>query len=72
MLVSGVRADDMALWLKYAGFQTDKLEVVRSYDQLLGAIAADETPAFLMPTYTAMFDLRSEISKHTDVKAFYE
>jgi len=25
-----------------------------------------------MPTYTAMFDLRGEISKHTDVKAFYE
>ena len=45
---------------------------MRSYDQLLGAIAADETPAFLMPTYTAMFDLRSEIGKHTDVKAFYE
>ena len=72
VLVSGVRADDMALRLKYAGFQTDKLEVVRSYDQLLGEIAADETPAFLMPTYTAMFDLRSEIGKHTDVKAFYE
>ena len=29
-------------------------------------------PAFLMPTYTAMFDLRGAISKHTDVKAFYE
>ena len=72
VFVSGVRADDMALRLKYAGFKADRLEVIREYDKLLGAVAADETPAFLMPTYTAMFDLRNEIGKHTDVKAFYE
>ena len=42
------------------------------YFKLLTEIGSDETPAFLMPTYTAMFDLRGEISKHTDVKAFYE
>ena len=72
VFVSGVRADDMALRLKYAGFKADRLEVIRDYDKLLGAVAADETPAFLMPTYTAMFDLRNEIGKHTDVKAFYE
>ena len=72
ILVSGVRADDMALRLKYAGFPSDRLEVIRDYDRLLGEIGADETPTFLMPTYTAMFDLRNEIAKHTDVKAFYE
>ncbi|MDO5142509.1 MAG: MurT ligase domain-containing protein [Eubacteriales bacterium] len=72
IFVSGVRADDMALRLKYAGFATDRLEVVRAYPALLEAIGADDTPAFLMPTYTAMFDLRAEIGKHTDVKAFYE
>ena len=72
ILVSGVRADDMALRLKYAGFTTDRIEVIREYDALLEQVGADETPAFLMPTYTAMFDLRGEIAKHTDVKAFYE
>ena len=72
ILVSGVRADDMALRLKYAGFPSDRLEVIRDYDRLLGEVGADETPTFLMPTYTAMFDLRNEIAKHTDVKAFYE
>ena len=72
ILVSGVRADDMALRLKYAGFRTDRLEVVREYETLLDRVGADETPAFLMPTYTAMFDLRNEISRHTDIKAFYE
>ena len=48
------------------------LEVVREYETLLDRVGADETPAFLMPTYTAMFDLRNEISRHTDIKAFYE
>ena len=43
-----------------------------SFKNLLEAIGADETPTFIMPTYTAMFDLRGEISKHTDIKAFYE
>jgi len=38
---------------------------------LLEAIGADETPTFIMPTYTAMFDLRGEISKHTDIKAIF-
>ena len=50
----------------------DKLEVFRDYETLLTEVGADDIPAFLMPTYTAMFDLRGEISKHTDVKAFYE
>ncbi len=72
IFVSGVRADDMALRLKYAGFAADRLEVIRGYADLLAALGASETPAFLMPTYTAMFDLRGEIGKHTDVKAFYE
>ena len=72
ILVSGVRADDMALRLKYAGFDTGRIEVIRDYENLLEAIGADETPTLIMPTYTAMFDLRGEISKHTDIKAFYE
>lgn len=72
LLVSGVRADDMALRLKYAGFAADRIEICREYDKLLDEVGADETPAFLMPTYTAMFDLRGEIGRRTSVKAFYE
>ena len=46
----------MALRLKYAGFDTGRIEVIRDYENLLEAIGADETPTFIMPTYTAMFD----------------
>ena len=35
ILVSGVRADDMALRLKYAGFDTGRIEVIRDYENLL-------------------------------------
>lgn len=72
ILVSGVRRDDMALRLKYAGFDADRLEVVADYGELLDSIGSSPVPAFLMPTYTAMFDLRGEIGKRTNVKAFYE
>ena len=54
------------------GFPAERIELVRDYEKLLGEIAADAAPAFIMPTYTAMFDLRGEIGRHTDVKAFYE
>lgn len=72
VFVSGVRADDMALRLKYAGFDANRLTVVREYGELLDQLGACDAPAFLMPTYTAMFDLRGEIGKRTNVKAFYE
>lgn len=70
--VSGIRADDMALRLKYAGIQEDRIEVLYDYDAMLAQISQSETPSFLMPTYTAMFDLREQIGKKTDVRAFYE
>lgn len=72
ILVSGVRADDMALRLKYAGIPEERIEVVREYDRLLDELSADDTPSVIMPTYTAMFDLRAQIGKRTEVRAFYE
>lgn len=72
VLVGGVRADDMAVRLKYAGFAPERLEIMRKNDDLLDALSTSTTPTFIMPTYTAMFDLRTAISKRAEVKAFYE
>lgn len=72
ILISGVRADDMALRLKYAGFDESRLEVIREYGAVLERIGAQNIPAFFMPTYTAMFELRNAIAQRTNVKAFYE
>ncbi len=72
VFVSGVRADDMALRLKYAGFPSERLTIIRDYPALLDELGGTDLPAFIMPTYTAMFDLRNEIGHRTNVKAFYE
>ena len=72
ILVSGIRADDMAMRFQYAGFPVDKIEVIRDYGELTKACIAQGKPVFIMPTYTAMLDLRNTISKNYGFKAFWE
>jgi len=72
VLISGNRADDMALRFQYAGLPMDKLEVVRDYLDLTNACVARKKPCYIMPTYTAMLSLRGTISKNFGFKAFWE
>ncbi len=52
---SGTRAAEMAVRLKYAGVPTDRLTVA---GDLRAALATVGRPAFALPTYTAMLELR--------------
>jgi len=70
--VSGIRADDMALRLKYAGIPPEKLAVIQDYGALAEALLGTEAPVYIMPTYTAMLDLRDKISKTYGFKNFWE
>ena len=70
--VSGVRADDMAVRLKYAGFPEEKMAVIKDYDALIDAFTSQQDPVFIMPTYTAMMDLRAIVSKKFGYKNFWE
>ena len=72
VLLSGNRADEMAIRFQYAGLPMEKLEVVRDYLDLTKACVARKKPCYIMPTYTAMLSLRSTISKHFGFKAFWE
>lgn len=72
IFVSGVRADELAMRFQYAGFPQEKIHVIRDYGQLVRACIDSGRPAFLMPTYTAMLDLRGTISKQYGFKAFWE
>lgn len=72
VLISGSRADDMAMRFKYAGLPAEKLEVVRDYLDLTKACVAQQKPCYVMPTYTAMLSLRNTISKNYGFKAFWE
>ncbi len=72
LIVSGVRADDMAVRFKYAGVPAEKLRIVKDYDQLLRDCTAQDKPVYIMPTYTAMLALRERISKTYGFKEFWE
>ena len=72
IVVSGVRADDMAMRFKYAGMPTDKIQVIRDYSQLVKSLIQEDKPVYIMPTYTAMLGLRGVISKEYGFKAFWE
>lgn len=70
--VSGIRSGDMAVRLKYAGIDEDKLRVFDDYDDLIKAMAKQLLPVIIMPTYTAMMDLRAKMSAVFGGKDFWE
>lgn len=72
ILVSGVRADDMAMRFKYAGVPEDKIKVIKDYDKLIDEFTGQNAPVYIMPTYTAMMDLRGIVSKKFGYKNFWE
>ena len=70
--VTGRRADEMALRFKYAGLSLDKIRVIKDYDHLLEAMVLQNAPVYIMPTYTAMLDIREKFSKKFGYKEFWE
>ena len=72
VLVSGTRADEMAMRFKYAGLSAEKICVIKDYGELTKACVKQDKPVYIMPTYTAMLDLRGCISKKYGFKAFWE
>jgi UDP-N-acetylmuramyl tripeptide synthase len=61
---AGTRAPELALRLKYAGVEPDRIRVIDDLAQALTAAAADRPgaggaePLYALPTYTAMLALR--------------
>ncbi len=73
--LSGTRAQDMAVRLKYAGVAPERLRVE---PDLAGALdsALERLPAgatlYALPTYTAMLDLRADLVRRGWVRPFWE
>ena len=72
ILVSGDRAEDMRLRLKYAGAPEESTELCRDTGALLARLRESPVPAYVLPTYTAMLGLRHELSRACGGKDFYE
>jgi UDP-N-acetylmuramyl tripeptide synthase len=71
---AGTRAAELALRLKYAGVAVDRLHVVPNLAQALDdALAAvPEGRLFVLPTYTALLELRDELAGRGHVAQFWE
>lgn len=70
----GDRAEDIALRLKYAHWPAPAV-VTHDAAMLLDAIVHDTVPGadvFLIPTYTAMLDLRAELTRRGAVQPFWQ
>ncbi len=74
-VVSGTRATDMAVRLKYAGLPAAQIHVVEELPAALDAALA-QLPSgaalSILPTYTAMLELRAELARRGWVRPFWE
>ena len=72
VIVSGDRAADMQVRMKYAGVPEEKLSAETDYEKLLDDLQKRDEPVFIMPTYTAMLELREHLIKRCGGAEFWE
>ena len=71
ILVAGDRAADMAVRVKYAGVAPQFIEIQRDYEKLVSWMEEQEHPVFIIPTYTAMLELRETVIRHVGGDEFW-
>jgi len=72
MTCSGTRAAELALRLKYAGTDPERLHVVDDLEAGLdAALAAGDGPLYVLPTYTALLELRELLARRGQAKEYW-
>ena len=72
MTCSGTRAAELALRLKYAGLDPIRIHVVDELEAGLDAALADgEGPLYVVPTYTALLELRELLTRRGQAEAYW-
>lgn len=72
---SGIRSEDMAVRLKYSGIYSDKIKIIKNYEELIstGLSSTEEGHSFyILPTYTSMLEIRSVLKKKYGLKEFWK
>lgn len=73
IVCSGLRAEDMALRLKYAGFREEIImlehSLAKAVEILENGIANEGEAVFILPTYTVLFPIREILVDKTRSKA---
>ena len=65
----------MAVRLKYAGIPAEQIVTVHDYSSLLDKLLSmveEGQNVYLLPTYTAMLDMRKLLRKRYHLKNFWE
>ena len=69
---SGTRAAELALRMKYAGLPTDRIHVVDELERGLDeALEHGEGPLYVVPTYTALLELRELLTRRGQAEAYW-
>ncbi len=71
MTCSGTRAAELALRLKYAGLPVDRIVVIDDLERALDAALAGEGPLYVVPTYTALLELRDLLTRRGQAEAYW-
>lgn len=70
---SGTRAAELALRMKYAGLEPDRIHVVDDLeDGLDEALEHGDGPLYIVPTYTALLELRELLTRRGHAKAYWQ
>ena len=72
VIVSGDRAQDMRVRLKYAGVPDKNITVERDYETLVSSLEPMQSDVCIMPTYTATLELREVMIRHCGGADFWE
>ena len=72
IFVSGTRANDMRVRLKYADAPQGSIELIEDNKKLIESMTAMGLPVFVLPNYTSMLSLRAELSAITGKKEFWK
>lgn len=67
-VLSGERAYELALRLKYAGAPEDMLNVIEEQSKLLEFIKSEEQDIYMLPSYTVMFNMRDVLKSMDENK----
>jgi lipid II isoglutaminyl synthase (glutamine-hydrolysing) len=69
---SGTRAAELALRMKYAGLPTDRIHVVDELERGLdAALEHGDGPLYVVPTYTALLELRELLTRRGQAEAYW-
>ena len=75
LIASGLRACDMAVRFKYAGFEADRISVIENTEKALTAALEKTAPGgelFILPSYTAMLEIRKHLNEMGLAQPYWE